>query len=51
MVDRVRGALAVLDRLHGEVELAADAVPAGPHAGHRGGVVVVDHDAPIAQRQ
>src|SRR5205814_9721187 len=48
---RSGGALAVLDGLHGEVELGADAVAAGPDAFDRRRVVLIHRDAAAAERE
>src|SRR5688572_13050491 len=46
-MDRTRRTLAVLDGLHGQIDLAADAVAAGPDAAHRGLEFRVDDDAAV----
>src|SRR3954470_11207830 len=49
--DRQRGALAVLDRLDGEIAAAGATVAAGPETGDAGAAVGVGDDAATCERQ
>ena len=46
-VDRLGGALAVLDRLHRQVVTCGDAIAAGKHSGKRGFETIIDRDLTV----